>query len=158
MKFLKRFFKKNIDSSSQQLNTLIQQKWSLKKTTTNGHPTIVMKNESFVTTAGFIKDYPINCVLAFRLLQPREDGLHNIVKEPRLKKLDNEVFETFETDMLAIIAAIVTCQQVRQYIIYTKDLQAFTSRLTRIQCLFNEYRIMTCNEYDSAWENYYSIE
>jgi len=158
MKFFKRLFKKNIDSSSQKLNTQIQQKWSLKKTNINGHQTIIMKNESFVATTGFIRNYPINCVLAFRLLHPREDGLHDIIKEPRLKKLDNEVFETFETDMLALVAAIITSQQIRHYVIYTKDLQEFTERLTRIQILFKEYRIMTCNERDYSWENYYSIE
>lgn len=117
-----------------------------------------MKNESFVTTYGFIKEYPINCILAFKLQLPREDGLPNLMKEPRLKKLDNELFEVFESDMQAVISAIITTQGVRQYILYLKDLEEFTQRFSRIQFLFKEYRIMTCNEFDPYWQNYYSIE
>jgi hypothetical protein len=121
MKSLKSLFKRKIDSSSQQFNTQVQQKWSLKKNRNNSRATLIMKNESFVATTGFIRDYPMNCMLAFHLLQLREDRLQNLVKEPQLKNLDNDLFEIFESDLLAVIAAIITSQR-QDNISYTQKI------------------------------------
>ncbi len=97
---------------------------------------IIFRNEASEITTRLNKTYPINCGIVFKLLSPRKNGLPNLEAEPRLKELEQEIFETFESDFQSIIPVIISTSGVRQYIMYTNNLEEYHTRLNRIRVKF----------------------
>jgi len=90
-------------------------------------------------------------------LYPRENGLPNLQSEPRLKELEQEIFNVFELDLQSIVPVIVSTSGVRQYIMYTNDLEEYSIRLDKLRSKFTEYNFITCSDTDINWETYQSF-
>ncbi len=152
--FDKIFNKKVTEQSEEILN--IPESWSILKSENNGKPMLIRKNVGCDKIAGN-KNYSTGCGIAFQVKFPDENGLPQIEKEPELNNLEDDIFEIFEKDLNSIVPIVITTSGFREYVIYTKDLQEFQNRLSKLQAKYKQYELTSYNKEDVNWKTYKSF-
>ncbi len=148
-------FKKKYESNSTEI-TKIPESWSVSTGENNRKPMLVRKNVACDKIAG-IKNYSTNCGIAFKLLSPNADGLHDIENEPELNSLEDDIFEIFESDLNSIVPIVITTSGFREFVIYTKNLAEFNTRLEKLKQNYPKYELTTYNKSDQNWNTYKSF-
>ena len=148
-------FKKKTESNSAEI-TSIPESWSVSTGENNGQPMFVRKNNACDKIAGN-KNYSTNCGIAFKLLSPNADGLPDIENEPELNNLEDDIFDIFESDLNSIVPIVITTSGFREFVIYTKNLAEFNTRLEKLKQKYPKYELTTYNKSDQNWNTYKSF-
>lgn len=154
MSFLDKFFNKKSNSDDPILS--IPQSWTVFEGVNNGMPILVRKNVGCDKIVGDSR-YCTNCGIAFRILYPSENGLPNFNLEPSLNHLEDDIFGILESDLNSIVPVVITTSGFREYVVYTKDLQAFENRLARLKAKYLQYELTHFSKIDRTWETYKSF-
>jgi len=137
--------------------TQIPESWKVLSGENNGNPMLVRKNAGCDTIAGN-RDYFTSCGIAFKLLSPNAEGLPDIKSEPALNDIEDDIFDSFESDLNSIIPLVISTSGFREFVAYTKDLAEFEKRLNALRKRYPDYELSTYNKPDSNWETYKSFD
>lgn len=151
-----KIFGKKVQNNSNEIITIIPESWSVLSGENNGNPMIIRKNTGLDTIAGNA-NYSMSCGIAFKLLFPDDNGLPNIGNEPELDDLEDDIFETYESDLNSIVATIITTSGFREFVLYTKNVEEFNLRLERLKNKYPKYVLSSYSRKDENWETYKSF-
>lgn len=149
-----KLFNKN---NSTEIITSIPESWNILKGENNGSPMLIRKNVGLEKIAGN-KNYSMSCGIAFKLLFPDENGFSDIENEPELNKLEDDIFEIFETDLNSIVSTIITTSGFREFVLYTKNVDEFNLRLDKLKDKYQQYELTSYNQNDQNWSTYKSFK
>lgn len=142
---------KNLKTDSDSTkNGGIANKWSIYQGENNGNPMFVRKNNGCDTFAGN-KNYSIRCGIALKFLFPTSNGLPQVDKEPDLEKLEEDIFEIFQSDLNSLVTIVITTSGFREYVLYTNDVKKFEKRLKTLKAKYSQYTIQSYSEKDKEW-------
>jgi hypothetical protein len=151
-----KIFGKKTENNSNEIITIIPESWRVLSEENNGNQMLIRKNSGLDKIAGNT-NYSMSCGIAFKLLFPDENGLPNIGNEPELNDLEDDIFETYETDLNSIVAAIITTSGFREFVLYTKNVKEFNLRLEKLKTKYPKYELTSYNRKDENWETYKSF-
>jgi hypothetical protein len=144
-------------SNNSETITFIPESWGILQGDNNGNAMIVRKNIGCDTIAGNA-DYPNRCGIAFEILFPDENGLPSFEKEPEIDNIENDIFEIFESDLNSITPIIITTSGFREFVLYTKDVEEFNTRLEKMKLKYPKYQFTNYTENDKNWSTYKSFK
>jgi len=137
--------------------TSIPEHWSVLNSNNSGRSMIIRKNVGLEKIAGNIH-YAMSCGIGFEFLFPDENGFPDLQKEPELHQLEKDVFETYEKDLNAIVAMVITSAGFKEFILYTKDVDEFNLRLEQLKVKYQQYTLTCYNQNDANWTTFKSIK
>ncbi|GEP52825.1 hypothetical protein FNO01nite_34970 [Flavobacterium noncentrifugens] len=157
MGILDKLFGKKSEINLNETVTEIPESWSVLKGNNNGNLMLIRKNDGLNQIAGNI-NYSTSCGIAFKLLRPDEKGLPNAESEPELNDLEDDIFEIFENDLNSIVSTVITTSGFREYVLYSKNVDEFNSRLEKLQAKYQKYELTSYNRKDEGWETFKSFK
>ena len=130
--------------------------WKVATGENNKKPMVVKKNGGCELLVGN-KNFSTVCGISFKLLKPNAHGLPDIENEPELDQLEDAIFETFQSDLTAIVPIVISTSGFKEFVIYTKNVGNFTPRFQQLKAQFPNYIMTSYHKPDPNWNVYKSF-
>jgi hypothetical protein len=127
--------------------------WQVAKGKRDGKPMIVRAHAGYRPFKGVI-GYEDQLGIAAPLHTPDAAGLPTPFESGELDALENDLCKIFEADMASLLVAVITCNGMREFILYTKDPALAREQFEELKFRSFSHKIHMRLQPDKDWRLY----
>ena len=127
--------------------------WSVAEGSHNELPLIIRFREEFKDRPD-VSCYPHRLIVSWKYAEG-ESGLPSGELSFELGQFEDYLVEALESDLVAVLSAVITNAGERQWIFYTKNLDSCQTRINALPQVGEPYPLHLTAEPDSEWEFLY---
>ncbi len=76
--------------------------------------------------------FPVRLNLLWRMSSPDQNGLASASETARLERFENDLLDVVETNVIAVLAAVLTCDGTREFVFHTNNAEQCLEALAQI--------------------------
>jgi len=129
---------------------VIPDSWSVATGEKEGKPMFTRFRTGLRSVAGH-PAYGKQVGIAVKFVQPREDGLPDRAEQKSLNEIEAKIMRTFEGGNVHLFAGVITTGGMREFVIYTSDVQGAAGKAREVVAAFPRREIQWTVNDDPEW-------
>jgi|GEM_PF-888422 hypothetical protein len=152
------WFAGSAESTEQmQLKTIIERDaWTLSEGTHSGKPLLIRFRDELGSKKPNIKGYA-NLVTVTWTYDGGESGMPDSKSSDAMEVFENRLILAVERDLSAVLSAVATNNNQREWFFYSKSVQEFGHRLSNMPQERERYPIDITTEFDPSWSLFFKF-
>ncbi len=131
----------------------MKEEWTVLHGEHNHTPIIIRLNTGCKEIMGS-ENYSFRMGIALPFLKPQTDGFPSKEEKINLDLIENEIFEIFQENDFSIISAIITTNNMIEFMIYISDEKSAEGRINMIGSKHPSYKFQCYIVEDKDWNGY----
>lgn len=128
--------------------------WAVAEGTHNNLP-LMIRFRSNLTSELDISNHP-QLIQIYWNYSKHDSGMPSSVDSQHMEIFENRLVDALENDLTGILVAVITTGGVREWVYYTKSLDAFAERLHNMPQESAPYPIEIDTDNDPEWEYFFN--
>lgn len=152
------WFTASAESGEQmQLKTVVKRDaWTLSEGTHSGKPLLIRLRNELGSKKPNIKGYS-NLITVTWTYDGGDSGMPDEKSSEAMKVFENRLISAVERDLSAVLSAVATNNNEREWFFYAKSVQEFGHRLTNMPQERERYPIIITTESDPNWSLFFNF-